>query len=199
MPAPRPIRAALHARVSTRGHGEDVGLQLDDPRHVAERRGRSFVGYSDEGVSGASTTRPAPDRMLADAQAGRLDIAAVWKLDCLPSHGVGFVSLGDAGLDTTTPAGSLVTAITGELAEIERGVIQKSVVARVGRARAAGKRCGRPRRSIADKALRVARFLLDDGWGWPAVAGATGIQKDALRRPRDAVVLAQNPTSSEAA
>jgi len=34
----KPIRAALYARVSTSGHGQDVGLQLDELRQVATQR-----------------------------------------------------------------------------------------------------------------------------------------------------------------
>lgn len=214
MTTSRPLRAALYARVSTTGHGQDVGLQLDELRRAAEQRGWTAAEYVDEGVSGTRTTRPALDRMLADAQAGKLDIVAVWKLDRLgrslqhvltvldqlASHGVGFVSLRDAGLDSTTPAGRLFTAIIGAFAEFERGVIQERVVAGVRRAQAAGKHCGRPRKPTADKALVVAKSLLDQGWGWRAVAEATGIQKDTLRRRlREAGMLAQNPSSSEAA
>jgi hypothetical protein len=33
-----PIRAALYARVSTSGYGQDVGLQLDELRQVAAQR-----------------------------------------------------------------------------------------------------------------------------------------------------------------
>ena len=207
-------RAALYARVSTTGHGQDVGLQLDELRQVAAQRGWQVVEYVDDGVSGTKTSRPALDRMLADAQAGRLDLVVVWKLDRLgrslqhvlgvldqlTGHGVGFVSLRDAGLDTTTPAGRLFTAIIAAFAEFERGVIQERVVAGVRRAQAAGKHCGRPRKDTADKALVAAKALLDQGWGWRAVAEATGIQKDTLRRRlREAGMLAQNPTPGEAA
>jgi len=210
----RQPRAALYARVSTTGHGQDVGLQLDELRQVAQQRGWSATEYVDDGVSGAKTTRPALDRMLSDAQAGKLDVVAVWKLDRLgrslqhvlsvleqlSAHGVGFVSLRDSGIDTTTPAGRLFTAIIAAFAEFERGVIQERVVAGVRRAQAAGKHCGRPRRETADKALVAAKSLLDQGWGWRPVSEATGIQKDTLRRRlREAGMLAQNPTPSEAA
>jgi DNA invertase Pin-like site-specific DNA recombinase len=33
--------------------------------------------YEDAGVSGTTTSRPGLDRMLADAQAGKLDLVAV--------------------------------------------------------------------------------------------------------------------------
>ena len=152
--------------------------------------------------------------MLADAQAGRLDVVAVWTLDRLGRslqhvlatldqrklNGVGFVSLRDAGLDSTTPAGRLFTAMIGAFAAFERDLIQERVVAGVRRAQAAGKHCGRPKKDTSDKALVVARSLLDQGWGWRAIAEATGIQKDTLRRRMaDAGMLSQNLTSADAA
>ena len=80
----RPLRAAIYARVSTTGHGQDVGLQVEELRQVAAQRG--WVVYDtfiDAGVSGAKTSRPALDRMLSDAREGRIDVVAVWKLDRL--------------------------------------------------------------------------------------------------------------------
>ena len=77
-------RVALYARVSTLNQGQDTGLQLEELRQVAAQRGWTVSAeYVDEGVSGTKTTRPALDRMLADAQAGRFDLLAVWKLDRL--------------------------------------------------------------------------------------------------------------------
>lgn len=195
--ANRPMmRAALYARVSTIGHGQDVGLQLDELRQVAAQRGWVVTEYVDEGVSGTKTTRPALDRLLADAQAGKLDVVAVWKLDRLGRslqhvlgmldqfnhQNIAFVSLRDAGMDTTTPAGRLFTSIIAAFAEFERGIIQERVVAGVRRAQANGKHCGRPRKETADKALEAAKTLLAQGWSWRSVAEATGIQKDTLRR-----------------
>lgn len=205
-------RAALYARVSTTNHGQDVGLQLEELRQVAVQRGWTVTEYVDAGVSGTKTTRPALDRMLADAQAGKVDVVAVWKLDRLGrslqhvltildqlnAHGVGFVSLRDAGLDSTTPAGRLFTAMIAAFAAFERDLIQERVVAGVRRAQAAGKHCGRPKKVTSDKALLVARSLLDQGWGWRAIAEATGIQKDTLRRRMlEAGMLSQNPPSLE--
>ena len=77
----KPVRAALYARVSTTGHGQDVGLQLDELRQVAAQRGWDAAAYVDEGVSGSKDRRPALDRLMADARAGRLDVIAVWRFD----------------------------------------------------------------------------------------------------------------------
>lgn len=190
---PAAPRVALYARVSTVGHGQDVGLQLDELRQVAAQRGWATVEYVDAGVSGSKTSRPGLDRMMADAQAGKLDLVAVWKLDRLgrslqhvlgvldqlTSQGVGFVSLRDAGLDTTTPAGRLFTSMIAAFSEFERGLIQERVVAGVRRAQAAGKHCGRPRKEVD---LRPAVALLKEGRGLKDVARILKVPRATLRR-----------------
>jgi len=57
--AAKPVRAALYARVSTTGHGQDTGLQLEELRRVAEARGWVIQAeHVDEGVSGTQASRP---------------------------------------------------------------------------------------------------------------------------------------------
>jgi DNA invertase Pin-like site-specific DNA recombinase len=191
-----PIRAALYARVSTVNKGQDVGLQLDELRQVAAQRGWLVAEervYVDDGVSGAKETRPALDRMMADAQAGRFEIVAVWKLDRLGrsvqhvlglldqlgTQGIQFVSVRDPGLDTTTPAGRLFTAIIAAFASFERDIIRERVIAGVRRAQAAGKHCGRPR---VDLELRPAVAMLKEGRGLREVATILGVSRSTLRR-----------------
>jgi hypothetical protein len=67
----RPVRAALYARVSTTGHGQDVGLQLDELRQVAAQRGWDATAYVDEGVSGSKDRRPALGQIYAAESALR--------------------------------------------------------------------------------------------------------------------------------
>ena len=156
-------RVALYARVSTLNQGQDTGLQLEELRQVAAQRGWIVSAeYVDEGVSGTKTTRPALDRMLADAQAGKFDLLAVWKLDRLgrslphlltvldqlASNGVGFAAIRDVGIDTTTPTGRLLLQLLGALADYERSLIRERVLAGVRRAQASGKHCGRPRKDV---------------------------------------------------
>ena len=187
------VRAALYARVSTTGHGQDVGLQLDELRQVAAQRGWEAVEYIDVGVSGAKDSRPALDRMLVDAREGRLDIVAIWKLDRLArsvrhlldlvdrlnAWGVGLVSLRDAHIDTTTPSGRFTLQILGAVAELERALIRERVIAGVRRAQAAGKHCGRPK---VDLDLRPALAMLGQGHGLKTTAKALGVSRATLRR-----------------
>ena len=189
----RPLRAALYARVSTTGHGQDVGLQLDELRQVAAQRGWEAVAYIDEGVSGAKDSRPALDRMLVDAREGRLDVVAIWKLDrlarsvrhlleladSLNAWGVGLVSIRDAHIDTTTPSGRFTLQILGAVAELEKGLIRERVIAGVRRAQAAGKHCGRPKVELD---LRPALAMLGQGHGLKTTAKALRVSRATLRR-----------------
>ena len=61
----RPLRAALYGRISTTNHGQDVGLQTRELRQFAEARGWHIYGeYLDEGISGATDSRPELNRLM---------------------------------------------------------------------------------------------------------------------------------------
>jgi DNA invertase Pin-like site-specific DNA recombinase len=72
-------RAALYTRCST--DKQDTGLQIEECRAVAEQRGWEVVGvYDDPAVSGTRVSRPALDRLVADAKVGKIDVVVVLKL-----------------------------------------------------------------------------------------------------------------------
>jgi len=187
-------RAALYARVSTTGHGQDVGLQVSELEQVAAQRGWEVVGvFTDEGISGSTSSRPALDQLMNDARRGKLDLIVVWKLDRLGrslqhllslldelAHlGVGFVSMRDSGIDTTSPQGRLLLHLLGAFAEFERAMIQERVIAGVRRAQAKGKHCGRPRVELD---IRPALALMREGRGIKQVARMLGVSRSTLRR-----------------
>ena len=188
----KPIRAALYARVSTTGHGQDVGLQLDELRQVAAQRGWVAADYVDEGVSGSKDRRPALDRMMADARAGKLDVVVVWRFDRFARNtahllaamdefralGVSFVSLREQ-IDTSTPMGKAMFTIVSAISELERDLIRERVVAGVQRAKASGKHCGRPKVAMD---LRPALALIREGRGLKDVAAILKVSRATLRR-----------------
>ena len=193
MPTTKSPRAALYARVSTTGHGQDVGLQLDELQAVARQRGWQVAHeYVDDGISGTVTERPGLDAMLDAARRGKIDLVVVWKLDRLGRSlqhllqildelqhlGVGFISLRDAGMDTTSPSGRLMFQLMGAFAEFERAMIRERVIAGVRRAQAAGKHCGRPR---VEMDLRPARALLEKGHGLKKISAMLGVSRATLR------------------
>jgi DNA invertase Pin-like site-specific DNA recombinase len=71
------------------------------------------------------------------------------------------------GLDTTTPAGKMMFQVLGSFAEYERDMIPARVNARIARAKAAGKHCGRPPLAF-ELAKRIRQAL--------AVPGRPGIR-----------------------
>lgn len=192
--SPAVTRVAMYARVSTVGHGQDPEVQLAELRQVAVQRNWQIVcEYVDAGVSGTKASRPALDRMLADCRAGKIDVVAVWKLDRLgrslqhllgllddlTKAGVAFVSLRDAGIDTTSPSGRLMLMMVGAFAEFERSMIVERVRAGVAHAQAKGTHCGRPRHELD---LRAAQLLVGQGQAVRQVASMLGVPRSTLQR-----------------
>lgn len=75
----KPIRAALYARVSTAD--QTCENQLLDLRRYCASRGWTAIEYVDTGVSGAKTSRPRLDQLMADAIGRRVDVVVCWRLD----------------------------------------------------------------------------------------------------------------------
>jgi DNA invertase Pin-like site-specific DNA recombinase len=109
-------RAALYLRVSS---GEqNTGAQKRALREYIQRRGRKLQQiYRDQGVSGASSNRPALSEMLKACRRGSVDVVVVWKFDRFARSlkqlmsglemcralGIDFVSVTEA-VDTSLPA-----------------------------------------------------------------------------------------------
>jgi DNA invertase Pin-like site-specific DNA recombinase len=185
-------RAALYARVSTT-HGQTPETQLEVLRAFAAARGWRAIEYVDHGVSGAKERRPGLDTLLAAVRARRVDVVACTKLDRLARStrhlvtlagefealGVELVVL-DQAIDTTTPAGRLLFHVLAAIAEFERGLIRERVVAGIRRAKAHGRRLGRPRLHHVD--LARAQALLADGFSLRAVARTLHVHPSAVSR-----------------
>ena len=187
------IRAAIYARVSTTGHGQDVGLQVDELRAIARQRGWSIVGeFVDEGVSGGQRSRPALDELMDDVRNGQVDSVMVWRFDRFARStqhllaaleefrnlDVDFISVREA-IDTSTITGKMVFTFLAAVAEFEKALTVERVKAGVARAKAAGKHCGRPCRDID---LDLARLLRSQGHGIRRVARMMGVPKSTLMR-----------------
>jgi DNA invertase Pin-like site-specific DNA recombinase len=172
------IRVATYVRVSTTD--QHVENQAQELRRYVEARGWLLVReFADAGVSGAAQSRPGLDDLMREAKRRRFDAVVVWSLDRLGRNlkhlitlldelqalGVAFVSLAE-GIDATTPAGKLQMHILGAIAEFERGRIRERVVAGLARAKAQGKRLGRPRLTVP--AADAAQITVRDAaalWG----------------------------------
>src|SRR6476661_8389654 len=187
-------KVALYLRVST--NGQTVENQRLELEAWAGRAGHEVTAvYADEGISGAKgrDRRPEFDRMLKDAVRRRFDMLAAWSVDRLGRSlpdlvnalkelheaGVGLF-LHQQGLDTTTASGRAMYGMMGVFAEYERAMIRERVNAGLSRARAEGKKLGRPRIG-ADLEQRV-RELRSAGKGIKAVAKELSVGVGTVQR-----------------
>ncbi|HEX6803361.1 MAG TPA: recombinase family protein [Terriglobales bacterium] len=189
-----PSRAALYARVSTADKGQDSDLQLHELREYAANRKWEVVGeYVDKGYSGAKESRPALNRLMADARRRKFDVIAVWKLDRfgrslkhlvtsladLESLGIAFVSLRD-GFDLTTPSGRAMFGMCAVMAEFERALIRERVKAGMANAKRKGVRIGRPSGPAFDVDLKAIRARRTSGESLRAIARSLGCSPSLL-------------------
>jgi DNA invertase Pin-like site-specific DNA recombinase len=179
------MKVALYARVSTVGT-QSPEMQLRELREYADRRGWQVVEeFVDHGVSGSRESRPALNRLMAEAHLRRFDAVCCWKIDRfgrslkhlvnaladLGAYGVAFISLRD-NLDLSTPSGRLMFQIIGAMGEFERSLIQERVRCGLRNARAKGKKLGRPRAMVNPEKVATLRA---EGLSWEKVALRLGI------------------------
>ena len=182
--------AAIYARVSTTD--QEPENQLQELRRYVAARGWTAVEYVDKGVSGTKDRRPALDQLVIDGKRRRFGVLVVWRLDRLGRNlkhlitfleelqvlGIAFVSLAE-GIDATTPAGKLQLHILGAIAEFERARIAERVRAGLQRARAQGKRLGRPRIVISgERAKAIGSLSVREA------AKTLGVSRSTLKRWR---------------
>jgi DNA invertase Pin-like site-specific DNA recombinase len=174
-PASTDARLVGYARVSTQD--QDLALQLDALRKHGVAKELIFT----DKASGAKHERPGLDECLKELRSG--DILLVWRLDRLGrsvrhlvtlidqlrDRSVGFRSICDGAIDTTTPSGELIFLVFFALAQFERRLIQERTKAGLAAARARGRKGGRPpvgtdatRVVLANKLFRDKSICVDD-------------------------------------
>ncbi len=154
------MRVALYGRVSTAE--QNAAMQIEELRAYCIRRQWEIVEeFIDSGVSGSKESRPALNRLLADAKRRRFDTVLVYRYDRFARSlrqlvnalaefdalGIHFVSLHE-GVDTSTPNGRLVFGIFASIAEFERELIRGRVRSGLAAAKARGTRIGRPNSDV---------------------------------------------------
>ena len=157
-----------YARVST--DEQDVQLQLDALKKSGCDDDNIFV----DKASGARSDRPGLDACIAALEPG--DTLLVWRLDRLGrsmshlvslvedllSKTIGFRSLCDGAIDTTTASGELMFNIFSALAQFERRLIQERTRAGLSAARARGRKGGRRPIGSDDPRVRTAKRMHKD-------------------------------------
>jgi len=159
-----------YARVSTQD--QELQLQLDALEKAGCEKDKIFV----DKISGAKTERPGLEKCLSELIAG--DTLIVWRLDRLGrsmhhlilliedlrNKGIGFKSICDGDIDTTTASGELIFNIFSSLAQFERRLIQERTKAGLDAARARGRKGGRKKiESTNPKVLTAKKMHKDHG------------------------------------
>jgi site-specific DNA recombinase len=149
-----PMRVAIYTRISTDETHQPYSLEAQAGRldaYIASQPGWTAVRRFTDQESGAKLDRPALQRALREAHAGRFDLLLVYRVDRLArsvrglahileeldAAGVAFRSATEP-FDTATPAGRMMVQMLGVFAEFERATIIDRVLAGMERAAARG-------------------------------------------------------------
>lgn len=154
--------------------------------------------FTDGGISGTKSSRPALDQMMAAVDRGEISSVVVHSfsrfarstthllsaLTCFKSKGVHFVSISER-IDTNSAVGVAIFSILAAIAQLERDLIASRVKIGLENARAKGKLIGRKKLRDSD----LIRKLLKAGMTFRQIAqiarcshGSVWAELVALRR-----------------
>ena len=164
-------------------------MQLRELREYIERRGwQNASEYIDTGFSGSKASRPALDRLMADAALHKFNCIVVYKIDrfgrsvlhlnqqlaALTSYSVRFIATSQSlDTDEKNPTSRLLLQILASVAEFEREMIRERTLSGIKAAQAAGKIVGRPKRIF--RRDEVIRLRDQEGLSWRAIGTKLGI------------------------
>jgi putative DNA-invertase from lambdoid prophage Rac len=186
------MTAAIYARVSTSEQTTDGQIQSLRSYCLARGLGEPAV-FRDDGISGVRDNRPQLDALRERIRRGEVTAVVVTKIDRL-GRSLGMilrfwdeadaagarVIVTDQGVDTGTAAGRLQRNMLAALAEFERELILERTQAGIARARAAGKRFGRPPKITDDQRAECLRRL-SNGDSSRVVSAALKIPASTVR------------------
>lgn len=189
-----------YARVSTL-LGQDPEIQLSQIRTFAAARNFNLVeSYVDQGISGSKDRRPALDKLIKDARAGKFSLLVIVAIDrlardtrhllnliCeLDHYGVAVISLRES-IDFSTPMGQATLTIIGAVAQLERELIRERIRNALAAKKLAAEksntawRCGRPQK-INALVIQQISDLRAKGVSIRKIAKQLGIAKSSAQR-----------------
>jgi site-specific DNA recombinase len=162
--SPNPLRCAIYTRKSTEHGLEQEFNSLDAQRDACEAYIKSQASqdwkalsqhYDDPAYSGGNLDRPALKKLLADIDAGRIDVVVVYKIDRLTRSLADFAKLVEAfdarsisfvavtqQFNTTTSMGRLTLNVLLSFAQFERELSSERVRDKIAASRRKGKWTG---------------------------------------------------------
>jgi|TARA_B100000959_G_C14800249_1_gene549399 DNA invertase Pin-like site-specific DNA recombinase len=185
------MKAAIYSRVSTDKQTTDN--QIQELLAVAERNSWNIEAVYRDVISGAKEKRPELDALMKSVIKREVDVVLIWDISRLGRslqhllklleefHAKGVdVYFHQQGIDTTTPAGKLMFQMCGAFAEFERGMIQERVKAGLQRAKAQGKRLGRP--TVPTQTATKVKQLHEVGMSFRKIANEVGLHHKTVSR-----------------
>ena len=179
---------AIYCRIST--NHQTVQNQLLDLQKVASRNNWEVVGvYTDEGISGkhGRDKRPQFDELMKDVSRKKFDLIMSWDVSRLGrslKHLVEFMEdiqsknidlyLHANGLDSSTASGRAMFGMLSVFSSFERELISERVKSGLERAKADGKKLGRPS-NMNDGLCSSIKLLRERGLGIKKIARELGI------------------------
>jgi site-specific DNA recombinase len=160
------VRCAIYTRKSTEEGLEQAFNSLDAQReacaaYIASQRHEGWVEtselYDDGGFSGGNMERPAMQQLMADVQAGKVNVIVVYKVDrltralsdfarivdVLDAAGASFVSVTQS-FNTTTSMGRLTLNVLLSFAQFEREVTGERIRDKIAASKRKGMWMGGP-------------------------------------------------------
>ncbi len=152
-------RVALYVRVSTKD--QSVDMQLNDLERYSKERGFNVFKVYRDNISGTKDTRPGLDLLMNDAKKRRFNMVLVWRFDRFARStkhlvtalhefrnlGIDFISYQE-NIDTSSPLGEAIFTIISAMSKLERDIIAERVKGGLRKAKANGKRLGRPKSEV---------------------------------------------------
>jgi len=173
-------RVAIYARTSTLDQETGLESQVRVLRLYCEQNGiANYELFSDNGVSGTKSSRPALDKMMAAVENNEISSVVVHSfsrfarstthllnaLTRFKEKGVHFVSISER-IDTNSAIGVAIFSILAAIAQLERDLIASRVKIGLENARAKGRQIGRKKLRDSD----LIRKLLKAGMSYRAIS-----------------------------
>ncbi len=192
-------RVACYARVSTDMQAGGMESQVRVLKTYCEHNNITSVEFfTDEGISGTKSSRPALDRMMAAVERDEIESVVAYSfsrfarstthllnaLQAFKKKNVHFVSLTEK-IDTNSPVGVAIFSILASISQLERDLIADRVKCGLANARAKGKLLGRKKMRDSD----LIRKLLKSGLSYRAIStiakcshGSVSAERAAMKK-----------------
>lgn len=198
-------RTVIYARVST--SDQSCERQINDLTAFANRAGYKVDETFKETISGTKVSRKERNKIMALAQARKIDAILVTELsrwgrstqdlletlNKLAGWNVSVIAMSGMTLELNTPHGRMMATVLAGVAQFERDLISERVKSGLLAAKARGKTLGRKPgfRPKSDKYAPKVLNLIEQGKSYRWIAKDLGISKntvsDIVKRARNDV------------